>query len=197
VTECVTREDLKSTKYWGKRVRQFSIVSFIYLSVAMQSSALAAELPVSCLPFLPALTLIGIAYWSTGIEAILWSACLGFMLDGISAEPFGLQMALAAGISGGLQCVRENSRKYGFITMVAQVFLVTLVWRASSSLVSDNRSMPGAVMTATIVSAFQDAVVTAGLAAIIFTGDRFLLSGLHTQRDTRYGLDKHRKTFAR
>ena len=156
-------------------MRQLSIMCSIYLCVALQSSAIVGELPTSCRPFLPALTLVAIGLWSNGATAILWSACLGLLLDGLSPERLGVQMSLTVVIGWGLQVVKLNSRSRGVITVTAIVFVVALLWRAVSPLVygalSGRVVDPLTVLTMAVV----EASVTAGLAALLVCGERLLL----------------------
>ena len=155
-------------------MRQLSIMCLIYLSVALQSSAIVGELPTSCRPFLPALTLVAIALWSNGATAILWSACLGMLLDGLSSERLGIQMSLAAAVGWGLQVVKSNSRSRGVISVMTTVFVVALLWRAVSPFVYG--ALSGRVVDPLTVMAMAvvEASVTAGLAALLVCGERWI-----------------------
>jgi len=156
-------------------VRQLSILCSIYLSVALQSSAIVGELPSSCRPFLPALTLVAIALWSEGATAILWSACLGLLLDGLSLERPGVQMSFAAIIGWGLQVVKSNSRSRGVISVMATVFVVALLWRAASPLVYGAMSGRVVAPLTVLAMAVVEASVTSGLAGLLVCGERLLL----------------------
>lgn len=156
-------------------MRQFSIMCSIYLSVALQSSAIVGELPTSCRPFLPALTLVAIALWSNGATAILWSSCLGLLLDGLSPERLGVQMSLAAGIGWGLQVVKARSRSRGEISVMTAVFVAALLWRAISPFLYG--ALSGRVIDPLTVLAMAvvEAGVTTGLAGLLAIGMRLLL----------------------
>ena len=156
-------------------MRQLSILCSIYLSVALQSSAIVGELPTNCRPFLPALTLVAIALWSNGATAILWSACLGLLLDGLSPERLGVQMSLVAVIGWGLQVVKSNSRSRGAISVMATVFVVALLWRAVSPLVYGVLSGRVVDPLTVLAMAVVEASVTAGLAGLLVCGERLLL----------------------
>ncbi len=158
-------------------VRSLSIVCSIYLAVAVQSSAIVSEWPISCRPFLPALVLVAIACWSNGAAAIAWSAGVGLLLDGLSLERLGVQMTLAALVAGGLQIARENRRFSGAVTWVGIVFVVAFVWRAALPLVLgllDERSLDAVGVVAV---ALVEAAATAGLAVLIVCADRLVRGG--------------------
>lgn len=158
-------------------VRSFSILCSIYLAVAVQSSAIVSEWPVGCRPFLPALVLVAIAFWSNGAAAMAWSASVGLLLDGLSLERLGVQLALATLLGCGLQVARMNRRLSDPVTWAGMVFAVTIVWRVVLPLglgFLDGRSVDAAGVLAV---AIVEAAATAGLAAAIVCGDRWVLGG--------------------
>ncbi|MEK6257539.1 MAG: rod shape-determining protein MreD [Planctomycetota bacterium] len=163
-------------------MRQVFIACSIYLAVALQSSAIVGELPPNCRPFLPALTLVVIGFWSEGAAAIAWSAFLGLLLDGLSPERLGVQMSLAAAIGWGLQVVKSNSRSRGVVSVTAIVFVVALLWRVASPLVCSALSGRVVDPLAVVAMAVVEASVTAGLAGLLVCGGR-LLSGGSVVRD--------------
>ena len=158
-------------------MRQVFIACSIYLTVALQGSAVVGELPPNCRPFLPALTLVAIGLWSEGATAIVWSASLGLLLDGLSPERLGMQMSLAAAFGWGLQIVKSNSRSRGVVSVMAIVFVVALLWRVASPLVYS--ALSGRVLDPLVVLAMAvvEASVTAGLAGLLVCGERLLLGG--------------------
>ena len=156
-------------------VRSFSIFCSIYLAVAVQSSVIVSEWPAGCRPFLPALVLVAIAFWSNGAAAVAWSASVGLLLDGLSLERLGVQLAWATLLGCGLQVAIANVRSSGPITWVGMVFAVAMVWRVVLPLglgFLDGRSVDAAGVLAI---AIVEAAATAGLAAAIVCGDRWVL----------------------
>ena len=158
-------------------MRQVFIACSIYLTVALHCSAIVGELPPNCRPFLPALTLVVIGLWSEGAAAIVWSASLGLLLDGLSPERLGIQMSLAAAVGWGLQVLRSNSRWRGVASVTVIVFVVALLWRVASPLIYS--ALSGRVADPLVIPAMAvvEAGVTAGLAGLLVCGDRWLLGG--------------------
>ena len=170
-------------------MRQVFIACSIYLTVALQSSVIVGELPANCRPFLPALTLVVIALWSEGATAIVWSAVVGLLLDGLSPERLGVQMSLAAVVGWGLQAVKSNSRSRGVVSVMAAVFVVALLWRAVSPFVYGALSGRVVDLLAVLAMAVVEASVTAVLAGVFVCGERLLLGGpaVHSQSNQRLG----------
>jgi rod shape-determining protein MreD len=158
-------------------VRQVFIACSIYLTIALQSSAVWGELPQNCRPYLPALTLVAVGLGSEGATAIVWSACLGLLLDGLSLERLGVQMSLAAGIGWGLQVVKANSRPRAAISVTAIVIVVALLWRVASALVHSILSGRVVDPLAVLAMAVIEASVTAGFAGLFVCGAVLLLRG--------------------
>lgn len=169
-------------------MRQVFIACSIYLTVALQSSAMVGELPPNCRPFLPALTLVAIALWSKGATAIVWSAVLGLLLDGLSPERLGVQMSLAAAVGWGLQAIKSNSRSRGVVSVMAIVFVVALLWRVVSPFVYGALSGRVVDLLAVLAMAVVEASVTAGLAGLFVCGERLLLGGLAVQKQSNQRL---------
>ncbi len=163
--------------------RHLTIAGLIYLSIALQSSEIAGWTTTAGGPFLPALTLIVIALWCEGTAAIIWSSGVGLVLDGLSPERLGVQVALTAMIGLGLQILKSTSRSRGVMAVAAMAFLTTMVWRVLSP-------MTYAVLASRVVdpvqvlaAALSDAVWTAGVAVILAVTSRWLL-GSSSRRET-------------
>ena len=170
-------------------MRHVFIACSIYLTVALQSGAFVGELPPNCRPFLPALTLVAIGLWSKGSAAMLWSALLGLLLDGLSPERLGIQMSLAAALGWAVQVVRANSRSRGVVSVMAMVFVVALLWRVVSPLVYSALSGRAVDVLAILALAVVEAGVTAALAGLLVYGDRLLLG------DSKSGFSESRTSF--
>ena len=158
-------------------VRSLSIVCSIYLAVAVQSSAIVSEWPVRCQPFLPALVLVAIAFWSKGAAAIAWSASVGLLLDGLSLERLGVQMTLATLAGCGLQVACANRRSSDPVTWVGMVFAVAFVWRVVLPLVLGSLDGRSVVFAGVFAVAIVEAAATVGLAVLILCADRLVLGG--------------------
>lgn len=136
-------------------LRHFGIIGLIYLTVALQSSLLTGEIVGPSRPFLPAITLVAIAVWSSGPAAIVWSGCLGMLLDGLSPERLGVQLLLASLLGLGLQLGKSARRARGLMTLTAAVFAVAMVWRVMSPMtyaVLSGRIVDPAVVVASATS---------------------------------------------
>ncbi len=154
-----------------------SILSSIYIAVAVQGSAIVGEGSMWCRPFLPALALVAILFWSEGVAAVLWSACLGLLLDGLSLDRLGVQMGLAALLGCGLQVAREQRRSIGAVTFVGMVLVVTFAWRVAAPFMLGLLDGRTTDVSGVFAAAVVEAVATAGLAAVIACGDRLVWGG--------------------
>ena len=106
-----------------------------------------------------------------------WSAGVGLLLDGLSLERLGVQLALATLLGYGLQVARANRRSSDPVTWVGMVLAVAMVWRVVLPLglgFLDGRSVD---VTGVVAVAIVEAAATAGLAAAIVCGDRWVLGG--------------------
>jgi len=170
-------------------VRQLFIASSIYLTVALQTSAIVGELPSNCRPLFPAMMLVAICFWSKGAAAIAWSALLGLLLDGLSPERLGVQLSLAAAIGWFLQAFPAISRSRGIASVMVAVFAAALLWRAISPLVYSAMSGriidPLAVLTLAVV----EASITVGVTGLLAGGERLLLGGSADSRPSNERLD--------
>lgn len=152
---------------------------------------MAGELPTNCRPFLPALTLVAIAFWSNGATAILWSSCLGLLLDGLSSERLGVQMCLAVVFGWGLQIVKLNNRSRGVISVMTIVFLVALSWRAVSPFIYGSLNGRTIDLMTALVTAVVEASITAGVAGILVIVMRLLLGRSAERGPSGPGLGSH------
>ncbi len=163
--------------------RHFTIAGLIYLTIALQSGEIVGWTTVAGHPFLPALALIFIAFWCEGAAAIIWSAGVGLLLDGLSPERLGVQVALTAMIGLSLQMLKSASRSRGVMAIAAMVFLTTTVWRVLSPMTY--AVLAGRVVdpVQVLVAALGDAMWTAGVAVMFVTVSRWLLGG-SSRRET-------------
>jgi rod shape-determining protein MreD len=139
----------------------------IYVGVVAQSSLVPAELAGMGRPFLPALLLVLIAVRCDATASILWSGLLGFVLDGLSTERLGVQLALAAMLGLGLQLMRSMWKSRRLVNLVATVMVTCLAWRTLGPMtqaVLAGRTVDPYVV---LMDAVQDAAWTAAIAAVL------------------------------
>lgn len=102
----------------------------IYAGVIAQTSLVSADLPGR--PFLPAILLVLIAACSEPTPAILWSGLLGLILDGLSMERLGVQLAMASLLALGLQMFRPLWNSRSLLALVAMIVITCMAWRMLS-----------------------------------------------------------------
>ena len=145
-------------------MRQPAILCAIYLSIALQSSTLMTELPLQYRPFLPAIALVMIGIWVEGSLAILWSGCLGLLLDGMSSERMGLQLSLCALLACGLQLTHPRRRCVNVVSAMVIVFVLAFIWRTGSPLLIASLDGNRVDVLTVVVASVVEASVTAGFA---------------------------------
>ena len=173
-------------------LRHFGIIGLIYLTAALQSSVMTDELLGASWgtsrPYLPAVALVVIAASCEGTLAIVWSASLGLLLDGLSTERLGMQLSLASLFGLGLQLGKSLTRARGALVLTATVFGLTVMWRAMSpmtcAVLAGRVVDPSTVMSAAMNSAATTAV--AGFVLIVLGRAIFGTSSRH--KETAPGL---------
>ncbi len=158
-------------------LRHLGILVLIYLCVVAQSSLVFAQVAGLGRPFLPAALLVLIAAFCDATPSILWSGLLGLLLDGLSPDRLGLQLALAAVLGFGLQLLQPMWRSRSRLALVAMVLLTSFAWRALSPMCQ--AVLAGRVVDPHVVltNAVQDAVWTVVLAGVFILAARGLFSG--------------------
>jgi len=147
-------------------LRHLGILILIYLCVIAQTSLVSTEAAGLGRPYLPAAVLVVIAV-SCHATSILWSGLLGLVLDALSPDRLGLQLAIAAMLGLGLQVLQPMWRSRSRLALVAMVLLTSFAWRALSPMCQ--AVLAGRVVDPQIVltNAVQDAVWT-GIVAGVF-----------------------------
>ncbi len=147
----------------------------IYLGVVVQSSLVPGDLAGMGRPFLPALLLVLIAAGCDATPAILWSGVLGLLLDGLSTERLGVQLALAALLGLGLQLMRPLWSSRSVLSLVAMVMLTGLAWRMLAPMTQ--AVLAGRVVDpqTVLIDAVQDAAWTTAIAAVVILLGRGLI----------------------
>lgn len=153
-------------------LRHIGILAMIYLGVVAQSSLVPTEILGMGRPFLPAILLVVIALACNATASIVWSGLLGLVLDGLSTERLGVQLALAALLGLGLQVMQSLWRSRSLVPLVAMSMILCVAWRTLSP-------MTHAVLSGRIVDphlvltdAVQDAAWTAAVACLLLLGRR-------------------------
>ena len=139
-------------------LRHIGILAMIYLGVVAQSSLVPTEILGMGRPFLPAILLVVIALACNATASIVWSGLLGLVLDGLSTERLGVQLALAALLGLGLQVMQSLWRSRSLVPLVAMSMILCVAWRTLSP-------MTHAVLSGRIVDphlVLTDAVQDAG-----------------------------------
>ena len=152
-------------------LRHLGILALIYLCVVAQSSLGSTEATGLGRPFLPAALLVLIAATCHPTPSILWSGLLGLVLDALSPDRLGLQLAVAAMLGLGLQVLQPMWRSRSRLALVAMILLTSFAWRVLSPMCQ--AVLAGRVVDPQIVltNAVQDAVWTGILGgALILVG---------------------------
>ena len=174
-------------------LRHIGILVLIYLGVVAQSSLVPEQLAGMGRPFLPAILLVLIAAWCEATPAILWSGVLGFVLDGLSTERLGVQLALAAMLALGMQLLRSMWSSRNRVSLLAMVLVTGFAWRTLAP-------MTHAVLTGHVVDphvvlidAARDTAATTAIAGVLIllgrglTGRGFLNRTAITSSTPRWG----------
>lgn len=155
-------------------LRHLGILVLIYLGVVAQTSLVLDELSGLGRPFLPAFLVVVIVASCEGTPAILWSALLGLVLDGLSVERLGIQLALASLVAFGLQLLRPLRGSRNLLSLVAMILTACVAWRMLSPMtlaVLNGRVVdPGVVFQAAV----RDAVWTAAVGSVLILVTRGL-----------------------
>lgn len=173
-------------------IRHALILLLIYGGIVLQASVVA-DWPGISRPFLPALLLVVIAASCGPATAILWSGCVGLMLDAISTERLGTQLGLAAILALGLQLLRSTWRSCHPLSLTVATMGIAAFWRALSPMtlaVLTGRVVdPHVVLKSAICEATSTAVVTFTCILITFglTGN-LLRSGSSDGHGPRVGM---------
>lgn len=156
-------------------LRHMGILIVIYLGMAVQSSLISADLAGIGRPFLPAALLVLISACCEAPSAILWSGVLGLILDGMSTERLGVQLAVAALLGLSLRLMQPMWRSRSLLAFVAMILLTTFAWRALSPMTQ--AMLSGRVVDPQVVlkDAARDAAWTAILAGVLILVSRGLV----------------------
>jgi len=151
-------------------MRTLSILCSIYLAVAFQTTFTGSDVSATCRFFFPALALIVIGLLSHQVATIFWSGFLGLILDGLSPENLGLNLAIATGLGFGLQRFVASRKSLGLIHVMLAVSAIVVVWRTVGPLVGSllvNRTIDvTSVMAVALVESLPTACL-AGLAVLV------------------------------
>lgn len=152
-------------------LRHVGILLMIYLGLVLQTSLVPAETAGMGRPFLPAIVMVMIAVWCEATPSILWSAILGLLIDGISAEHLGIELALAALLAWGLQCLRPAWQSHSLLALVSMFMLTCVTWRIAGPMT--HAVLAGRVIDIhpVLTDAVQDSAWTAVIGgAVILVG---------------------------
>lgn len=161
-------------------IRYPAIFGLIYMTAAVQSN-LSPAAPEMGRLFLPATILVLVAAWVHPAMAIVCSAILGFVLDGISPERLGIQMSLAAVLALGLQIIRPLWKSQNPIALAISVVVVVVAWRVLSPITYAALSHRNIDPVSVFQQALRDAVMTSLGSLILF----LVLRGM-TRRSHHY-----------
>ena len=163
-------------------LRHVGILLMIYLGLVLQTSLVPAETAGMGRPFLPAIVLVMIAVWCEATASILWSAILGLLIDGLSTEHLGIELALAAMLALGLQWMQPVWRSHSLLALVSMFMLTCVTWRITAPMT--HAVLAGRVIDihSVLTDAVQDSAWTAVIGgAVILVGRGLMGHGSRTR----------------
>jgi len=147
-------------------LRHVGILILIYLGVVAQCS-LVPLTTTAGRPFLPAFVLVMIVISCESSLSLIWAAVLGLVLDALSTERLGVQLALVAMLAFGLQLMRPIWQSRSLLSIVSMVLLSCAAWRllvpTMQAAIADRAVDPHVLLT----DAVQDSVWTAAISAML------------------------------
>lgn len=156
-------------------LRHVGILLMIYLGLVLQTSLVPVESAGVGRPFLPAILMVLIAVGCEATSSILWSGVLGLMVDGLSTERLGIELALAAMIGLGLQWLRPLWRSNSPLALVSMILLTCAIWRIASPMAHAALTDRAIDVHLVLTDAVQDSMWTAVIGGVVILMGRGLV----------------------
>ena len=147
--------------------RHLATACLVYLSVVMQSTIASDLTAFGAKPWFPGMALVACLLLHEGVAFLVWSALLGFFVDGLSPERFGLNIVIATFVAMGLLMAKQEIRSFGAILTGIFVLGGTIGWRIASAvtsgLLSDDPRNIGPLLTTDIEMGVYSAMLVFGM----------------------------------